>query len=398
MTELQRRLESLALRVRQGIRPGLSGIRKLDQGCGEPSKALRAVVVAGTNGKGTCCRALEAIAQAHGLKVGLFTSPHRSKFNQRFRVGGADATDAQILRWMDAVDHRDFTFFEVSTAMAFFGFAEAGVDLAILEVGMGGRLDAVNLVDAVASAVVSISRDHEAFLGRELHQIAREKLGVARPGMPLVLGRKMERYLGLAEATDAQVLLNGRDWRSDERNVDTSSFQLSRPAHLLFDVLWDAASVAVPLAEAVGLHDSAAHAQGLQRFRHPLRGERIGGVTFDACHNEAGLRAFAFWAQARAPQADLLVALSGRDPQLLEPFCGQNRTWFCVAARHPKATSASVLARWLTGRGEKVETLNRDTAFELLRSRSGAPQDSLLAFGSIYAMGPLRDRLEKDEP
>jgi folylpolyglutamate synthase/dihydropteroate synthase len=135
----------------------------------------------------------------------------------------------------------------------------------------------------------------------------------------------------------------------------------------------------------------------LQNFRHPLRGERIGGVTFDACHNEAGLDAFALWAQRQAPQADLLVALSGRDPKLLEPFCGQNRNWFCVAARHPKATNSSVLARWLNQRGEKVEALNRDTAFQLLRSRSTGPQDSLLAFGSIYAMGPLRDRLEKDE-
>ena len=125
MTELQRRLGALAIRMRQGIRPGLSGIRILDQRVGEPSRALQAVVVAGTNGKGTCCRALEAIAQAHGLRTALFTSPHRSKFNQRFRIDGAAVADEHLLRWLDAVDQPDHTFFEVSTAMAFFGFAEA---------------------------------------------------------------------------------------------------------------------------------------------------------------------------------------------------------------------------------------------------------------------------------
>ena len=119
MTELQRRLDALAGRMRQGIRSGLEGIRRLDEACGAPSQRLRAVVVAGTNGKGTCCQALEAIARAHGLRTGLFSSPHRSRFNQRFRIDGQAVDDATVLRWLDAVDHEDYTFFEVSTAMAF---------------------------------------------------------------------------------------------------------------------------------------------------------------------------------------------------------------------------------------------------------------------------------------
>jgi dihydrofolate synthase/folylpolyglutamate synthase len=330
------------------------------------------------------------------LKTALFTSPHRSRFNQRFRLDGQSVDDQSLLRWMDAVDDKDYTFFEVSTAMAFYGFAEAEVDLAILEVGMGGRLDAVNLVDGLASAVVSISRDHEAFLGSELHQIAAEKLGVAREGRPCILGHSLQPFLGRAEATGAQVRLNGRDWRSDQRSVDTPCFRLSRPAHLLFDTLWDAAAVAVPLAESIGLKDQAAGQRGLDSFRHPLRGERLGGVTFDACHNEAGIMGFASWANERAPQADLLVALSGRDPDVLKPFFGQERRWFTVAARHPKATGANQLAKALASAGETVQSLSREDAFELLCERQREPQDNLLAFGSIYAMGPLRDRLQKE--
>ena len=394
MTELQRRLDALAGRMRQGIRSGLEGIRRLDEACGVPSQRLRAVVVAGTNGKGTCCRALEAIARAHGLRTGLFSSPHRSRFNQRFRIDGQAVDDTTVLRWLDAVDHEDYTFFEVSTAMAFYGFAEAELDLAILEVGMGGRLDAVNLVDGVASAVVSISKDHEAFLGSDLYQIAGEKLGVSRPGRPLVLGPGMTPYLEQAEATDATVLLNGRDWRSDQRTVNTSSFYVSRPAHILFDTLWDAAAVAVPLAEAIGLTDGQAVQRGLDAFRHPLRGERLGGVTFDACHNEEGIRGFARWANAAAPKAELLVALSGRDPAVLEPFLGAGRRWYAVAADHPKATCADELAKSLAASGEQVEPLTREQAFALLERRAGCAQDQLLAFGSIYAMCPLRDRLE----
>jgi folylpolyglutamate synthase/dihydropteroate synthase len=120
----------------------------------------------------------------------------------------------------------------------------------------------------------------------------------------------------------------------------------------------------------------------------------MGGVTFDACHNEAGIRAFATWAKVHAPEADVLVALSGRDPSVLEPFCGQGRRWFTVAARHPKATSSAVLASALSERGERVEALDRDRALAVLRDAAGKPQDAMLAFGSIYAMGPLRDQLD----
>ena len=235
-------------------------------------------------------------------------------------------------------------------------------------------------------------------MGSELHQIAAEKLGVAREGRPCVLGPSLEPYLGRAEATGAQVRLNGRDWRSDQWSVDTPCFRLSRPAHLLFDTLWDAAAVAVPLAESIGLRDQQAAQRGLDAFRHPLRGERLGGVTFDACHNEAGILGFASWANESAPEADLLVALSGRDPEVLKPFFGQGRCWFTVAARHPKATGANQLARALEMAGETVQALDRDDAFRLLRERQSKPKDNLLAFGSIYAMGPLRDRLQREVP
>ena len=140
---------------------------------------------------------------------------------------------------------------------------------------------------------------------------------MSRPGDRSAPG--MTPYLEQAEATDATVSLNGRDWRSDQRTVNTSSFYVSRPAHILFDTLWDAAAVAVPLAEAIGLTDGQAVQRGLDAFRHPLRGERLGGVTFDACHNEEGIRGFARW-RMQPPQCRAARRLIERDWAVLEPF------------------------------------------------------------------------------
>jgi folylpolyglutamate synthase/dihydropteroate synthase len=176
--------------------------------------------------------------------------------------------------------------------------------------------------------------------------------------------------------------------------VETQTLTMNRPDHLLLDALWDAAAVAVPLAQALGLDEPAAVEEGLQRFRHPLRGERMGGVTFDACHNEAGIRQFARWAQRMALDADLLVGLSGRDPEVLAPLCGSGRSWFTVAAEHPKATEAEGLAQALRARGEEAVALSRSEAAALLRRKVAGKTDSLLAFGSIYAFGPLRDALQ----
>jgi dihydrofolate synthase/folylpolyglutamate synthase len=391
--QLERLLQSIYQRTRGAIRPGLAGVAALDRRAGGPAAQLRAVVIAGTNGKGTCGRTIEAIARAHGLRTGLFSSPHRSRLNERYRIDGVEVDDGSLLDALRRLDDREATFFELSTACAFDLFHRAEVDLAILEVGMGGRLDAVNWVDAEVSAVVSVGLDHQEYLGSTLVEIAAEKFAVSRVGRPLVLGPSAAPFAG---ACEAEVWAAGERWTLGPDRLSIDCSEVLRPAHLLLDGLWESAAVGAVCCARLGLSDPLAVAAGMDRMRHPLRGERIGGVVFDACHNLDGVAGFAEWAVVEAAGAELMVALSNRSPEVFAPFLGQRRRWMVIDADHLKATAAAEIAGFLRQRGEAVQVIDRRLALKILSEHADRRDVGLLAFGSIYGIGPLRDSLVDD--
>lgn len=154
--------------------------------------AKRVITVGGTNGKGSTCATLEALALAHGLRVGMYTSPHLIQFNERIRLQGEDATDALICEGFRAVEQLrgdvPLTYFEITTLVAFWLFARQSLDLVILEVGLGGRLDAVNCIDSDVAIITSVDLDHQSWLGTDREQIGREKAGILRAHHPVVLG------------------------------------------------------------------------------------------------------------------------------------------------------------------------------------------------------------------
>ncbi|MEM6484294.1 MAG: Mur ligase family protein [Pseudomonadota bacterium] len=180
-----------------------------------PSKAL---VVAGTNGKGTVAHASDALLRAEGLRTGRFTSPHILRFNERIAVNGVPVADRLILDAFHAIESArseiTLTYFEFSTLAALWVFAQAEVDVAVLEVGLGGRLDAVNIVDGDVSVVTSISLDHQAWLGDTVELIAPEKAAVARSGNPVVLAERAypSTLYQTLEEIGATVMQAGRDW------------------------------------------------------------------------------------------------------------------------------------------------------------------------------------------
>lgn len=175
---------------------GLYNTYQLDEHFGHPHTKFKTVHVAGTNGKGSCSHTLAAILQASGLKVGLFTSPHLVDFRERIRVNGEMVSKDYVVRFVE--EHRHFfeplhpSFFELTTAMAFKYFAEQKVDVAVVEVGLGGRLDCTNIVTPEVCAITNISFDHVAFLGNTLAQIASEKAGIIKQGVPVVIGETTE--------------------------------------------------------------------------------------------------------------------------------------------------------------------------------------------------------------
>jgi dihydrofolate synthase/folylpolyglutamate synthase len=179
---------------KHGIKLGLTTMTALTVRLGMPQTRFRTLHIAGTNGKGSTAAMAAAILQAAGYRVGLYTSPHLVEFRERIRVNGemlAESQVAELTEQLQALCQPDLspTFFEYTTAMAFQHFADSGIDVAVLEVGLGGRFDATNVVTPMACAVTTVSLDHQEYLGNSCSAIAFEKAGIIKPGVPVVLGR-----------------------------------------------------------------------------------------------------------------------------------------------------------------------------------------------------------------
>lgn len=175
---------------------GLQGIRQLCSFMGDPQQELKVVHIAGTNGKGTVAHYISEVLQQNRYRVGLYTSPHLQKVNERWKTDGVDMTDDELLKlfqqYGEAIVSTEPTFFELTTALAFRHFADSNVDFAVIETGLGGRLDATNIVDPVLSIITSIGLDHQAVLGNSIEEIAAEKAGIIKPGRPVIIGNLQE--------------------------------------------------------------------------------------------------------------------------------------------------------------------------------------------------------------
>jgi dihydrofolate synthase/folylpolyglutamate synthase len=367
---------------------------------------------------------IEAIARAAGLRTGLYTSPHLCRFAERIRVDGQPLDDGAFTRCLGAVIDRcrpDLTFFESLTVAAFAAFREARVDLAVLEVGLGGRLDATNVIrDPVATAITSISLEHTAILGDTLAAIAREKAGILKPGAPVVLGPLP------AEADAAVVEIASRVGAGPIHRVETGVRRAPRAPESI-EVLYDGsctevrgpgpsayvaaklrltgahqaenAGVAVGLAAALARRFpdrdlGAAIPAGLRAAEWPGRCERIEkeGVTvlLDAAHNPEGCAAL----RRAAPSLPASTALvfgalaDKRWPDMLRDLAtlASRRYYTCPKGREPAAPDA--LAALAPG----VSVPDPREALARALSES-APGDTVIVTGSIYLVGELRAAL-----
>jgi len=207
---------------RFGIILGLETIGNILEGLGNPQDTFRAVHIAGTNGKGSIASTLATILQQAGYRVGLYTSPHLIKFNERICINNLPIDDDDVVASWEAVKavhygDREPTFFEFSTAMAFHEFGRQGVDYAVIETGMGGRMDATNVVTPAATVITNISLEHKSYLGGTIAAISGEKAGIIKPGVPVITGvaQKTAKKVveNIAAEKSAPVYLKGRDFR-----------------------------------------------------------------------------------------------------------------------------------------------------------------------------------------
>ncbi len=202
-----------------GIKPGLYRIISLLKALGNPQVKYPTIHVAGTNGKGSTCAILSAVLSKHGLKTGLYTSPHLFKLNERFKINNKEIPDntlLELLKILHKFAPEPITYFELTTALAFLYFAEEKVDIAVIETGLGGRLDATNVIHPLVSVITTIGFDHTKYLGKTIKKIAFEKAGIIKRGKPVVIGKVSEEakevILKRAEALSSPVYLLGRDF------------------------------------------------------------------------------------------------------------------------------------------------------------------------------------------
>ena len=383
---------------------------------GHPERRLPPVIhVAGTNGKGSTCANLRAVAEAAGLAVHTTTSPHLVSVTERFRIAGRLVDEATLVAALERIEAVNagapITVFEVLTACAFLLFAETPADLAIVEVGLGGRFDATNVLQAPASCVIAaLSMDHEAFLGNTLAAIAGEKAGIVKPGRPVVTGRQPAEALAVIEAEavrhDAPLLLRDRDWQLDSgpdglRYHDAAgSLDLPCPG-LRGPHQHDNAGLAVAALRAAGLALPDAAYAGIARTRWPARLQRLHGrlagtlppgweLWLDGGHNPgAGLALAGVLDGWTDRPIHLVVGMKQtKDPAgFLQPLLPlANTVWAVAEPGQHLALSVEAIVAASHGRALTGPTVAQ--ALPRL-ARPDAPPGRVLICGSLYLAGEV---------
>ena len=408
-----RRLYALAPR---GARHGLDAMREALAAEGDPQDAIECVHVAGTNGKGSVCATVEAVARAAGLRTGLYTSPHLLRFAERIRIEGAPLADDALADVLEHVldAHPALTFFEVATLAAFLAFRDARLELLVLEVGLGGRLDATNAVmRPLATAITTIGLDHVAILGATIGAIAAEKAGILKPGAPAIVGAvSAEARTAIdarAEAVGAGPLWHlgaELDHRRDESGLLTVTGPEDRCARVRSALIGahqdDNAAIAVALAWRTAARfpaiDARAIEHGVATVRWAGRCERVtvaegplaGAWLFDGAHNEDGAAALA--ACLTEPRSVLVFGAMADKPwgRMLERLvpCSSRRVYVeptMHGGARPAASPLEMVAADLHGE------LAPDVPSALRRARALAgPQGLVVVAGSLYLVGQAR--------
>ena len=401
------------------IELGLDRVRAVWQRMGAPAPARHVITVGGTNGKGSTVAMLEAMLLAANLRTGSFTSPHLLHYNERVRIGGRDVDDASLIASFERIEAARtagdeapilLTYFEFGTLAALDLFARADLDVAVLEVGLGGRLDAVNIIDADVAVIVTVDLDHMEWLGPDRDSIGREKAGIARAGRPAIVGQ-LDAPNGLLDTlgergalvqragTDFTVERHADSW--SWRHRDGSAMELPNPV-LVAPVQFDNAAAAIAALHALWKKDDldapknlfAAVTLGLRGAHAAARLQSLGGdpaLIVDVGHNPQAARALAEWldGQPLARVHAVYGALADKDVAGVIAALG-NRVDYWHLAGLERETSRGLAVSGLAEILQRVLPqapfdAHADVPAALAAARTAAkPGERILAFGSFF--------------
>lgn len=389
----------------KNIELGLTRVRPVAERLGVLRPAARVLTVAGTNGKGSTVAMLEASCLAAGLRCGAYTSPHIERYHERIRIQGCEIDDADLIAAFEAVEavrgEVPLTFFEFGTLAALWLFARAALDVAVLEVGLGGRLDAVNLVDADIALLTTVDLDHMDWLGPTRECIGREKAGVFRPDRPALVGEREPPASVIEHARqigarlerrgvdfELQIDVHGVEYRDALGALRLPRPSLDAPAQL------DNAALATRALRLLGLPDSAI-AAGVADAAPRARLQRIEGapeIVLDVGHNPQAARQLAEWLQARPkPTLAVFAALADKDIEgvvapLRNLISGWHLAGLDVAGRSQCAASLS--ERVLRGAPSAPLQVHAGVDTALRAALATATADTrVLVFGSFHTVG-----------
>jgi dihydrofolate synthase/folylpolyglutamate synthase len=403
----------------QNIALGLERVGAVAARMGLEKPATSVITVGGTNGKGSTVAFVEAIARAAGWRVGAYTSPHLLRYNERVRIAGAEADDAALVAAFDAVESArgdtPLTYFEYGTLAALWLFQRSALDLVVLEVGLGGRLDAVNLVDADVAVITTVDLDHQDWLGDDREAIGAEKAGIARPWRPLVLGEDAPptSVLDHAYRIGASAVRAGCDffiepvddarwrWREVGVELDLPMPRLAAPVQLR-----NAATAIAALRALDRPLDDASIARGVAAASVPGRLQRFDQhgreVVVDVGHNPQAARELAEWlriAPASGRTAAVFAALADKDVAgVAQALAPQVDRWFLagLAEAGPRGGGVDAFAQRLADTpaadGDRHPTVDDALAAALAQSDRG---DRILVFGSFHTAAAALRRLQE---
>jgi dihydrofolate synthase / folylpolyglutamate synthase len=418
-------LEHLYRLERFGIKLGLDNIRQLLSLLGDPHRGLKVLHVTGTNGKGSVCAYAASVLQESGYRVGLYTSPHLIRFNERIQVDLVPISDDDVLRlWAGmqpairtmtaerAIHHP--TFFEVTTAMAFQYFRERQVDVAVVEVGMGGRMDATNIVDGLVSVVTRVDLEHTEQLGKTVTRIAREKSGIIKPvsravtvaqeALPviearcrelhaplIVLGRDVYADRGAHDLYGQEVRVRGPFGEIDVRTPLLGSFQVENVAIAV-------AALTELRSAGFSIPDRAIR-EGVAATRWPARLDLLQetpSILVDGAHNRPAAEALASAMRDLFPGRTVSLVVGILNDKDLKGMAGAlgplaSRT-FAGRPKTLRAFDAEEVAAAFRTYAESVALGSIRDAIEAA-VRTARPEDIILITGSIYTAGEALDHL-----
>lgn len=419
LTRYTSALEYLFARTTGSVKFGLERTRALLAALDDPHLAYPVIHIAGTNGKGSSVATADALLRARGLRVARYTSPHLVDFRERIVVNGVPISEDEVVafvdEWTPTVERLGATFFEATTALAFAHFARADADVALVETGLGGRLDSTNVVRPVAAGVSSIGFDHMEYLGDSLEAIAREKAGIFKSGLPAVVGEtdpvvrdQLASYATAAGASPVRIVVEeseaselalgptGTRFRlhalGEDRMVQTPLVGKHQAANFAFALtLLDAAGAPfrVPLAEAA---ESARH------IHLPGRFQQAGRWIFDVAHNPDGVNTLAASLRLVAherPVVALLCVLGDKDWRAmmdeLAPAVDRFILTNAPTAPASRAWSLGEVVDYATQRGYSVQGVPVfDDAIVLAERDAG----TILVTGSFHTVGDAMARLQ----